>query len=163
MTTRTIKQLGIAYGAEPANITAKIDNVVVYQGTVNTLNAPFPNLPDLNYTVSNELFSWTTDVNFTGPQTLEIDIDGNVNLLVADIVANYTPIQQVSNTTGNISIVSSGPDGFVGFSWPAFGNTYVDGGFVPADGINHDPLAGQWWFVPTVSFVESFTVPQGLE
>ena len=160
MTTRTFKQFGIAFGSQTANITAKIDDAVVYQGPVTTLDESYPSLPNLDYVVSNELFTWTANVDFSGPQTLEISIDENAVLLVADIQANYTPIGNVSN------VQSSGANVYVGFAYNQFGNTYINGELVPSSGINHsEPYNGQWWFqVPSNgNFVENFTVEPGLE
>jgi len=141
MTTRTFRQLGIAFGSQTANITAKINNVVVYQGPVTTLNTPFPVLPNLEYTVTNVLFSWTNDVTYTGPAVVEIQVDADSDLLVAEISANYTPIRDPANVQ---SIISSGPDGFVDLPVSQIGNIYVDGALRPVDHTN--PLIGQYWW-----------------
>lgn len=158
MTTRTFKQYGIAFGPQTANITAKIDDVVVYQGPVETLNELRPALPIEGYTVENAMFSWTTDVAFTGPQVLEITVDsGNADLLVAQIRANYT---QVVIEPGNV--VSSGPDNYVTFPSTQFGNTYVNG---TLQEVVHGDWTGMWWWwVPTSgTFVENFTATPGQE
>jgi hypothetical protein len=157
MTTRTFKQLGIAFGAEPANITAKIDNAVVYQGPITTINEPFPDLPNLSYVVTNELFSWTTDITFSGPQTLEIDVDGTVTLLVTEIRANYTQGEYQGN------IISSGANTYVPFEYTQFGNTYINETL--QGNVVHGNLTGQWWWPlpPNGNFVEEITIIQGLE
>jgi len=159
MTTRTFKQFGIAFGSQIANITAKIDNTVIYQGPVTTLNESYPTLPNLDYTVTNELFTWTTDVNFSGQQTLEISIDEHAVLLLASIKANYSPVP-----IGNTYVQSSGPDGYVALKSDQFGNTYVNGDLVPSASIDHSTLPGLWWFqVPNGgNFVENFTVLPGI-
>jgi hypothetical protein len=165
MTTRTFKQLGQAYGSQTASITAKINNVVVYQGEVTTLNESFPALPNLEITVNNELFTWTADVDFSGSQTMEISIDGNASLLVTELNANYTPIQNTGNV-GNVgNIISSGPNGYVGFAYGQFGNTYIDSNLVPSSSIDHDTLSGPWWFTvpPSGTFIENYTIEPGLE
>jgi hypothetical protein len=141
MTTRTFRQLGIAFGSQTANITAKINNVVVYQGPVTTLNQPFPVLPNLDYTVTNVLFSWTNDVTYTGPAIVEIQVDADSDLLVAEISANYTPFRDPANVQ---SIISSGPDGFIDLPVSQIGNIYVDGSLRPVDHTN--PLVGQYWW-----------------
>lgn len=160
MYPRTFKQMGIAFGSQPLEITAKVDNVVVYQGTVVTLNEPAPSLPNPEYSVTNELFSWTAPVNFEGPQVIEIIVGNGAELLVADLTANYTPLPgDVANT-----IVSSGADGFEIFRWEQFGNTYINGVLQEADSINHSELTGPWWWVlaPGSDFVENINVAKGL-
>lgn len=157
MTTRTFRQKGIAFGNETANITAKIDNVVVYQGSVTTLNEPYPALPNLDYQVDNELFSWTADVAFSGPQVIEITTSGNSILLITALDQNYCPI-----ANGNV-IVSSGANGFMDLKWEQFGNTYINGVLQSSGTINHDTLGGQWWWkiAPNSSFVENVSIEPG--
>lgn len=163
MTIRTFKQLGIAFGSQPANITAKINDVVVYQGPVTTLNEPFPTLPDLSYNVTNELFSWTVpDVAFTGNQAMEISVDSNATLLISVLSANYTPIP-ANPPTDPQTVVSSGPDGFIGFVWQQFGNTYING---VLETVTHTGnLDGMWWWQlpPGGTFVENVNILPGLE
>lgn len=157
MTTRTFKQYGIAFGVQPANITAKIDNVVVYSGPVTTVNEAFPELPDPAYDVTNELFSWTADVNMSGPQVIDINVDGASQLLVAQLSANYTSI---SNVAANVVNVSSGPNVYVDFSYTQFGNTYING---QLQDVNRGDLTGMWWWtVPAGgNFVENITIVAG--
>lgn len=160
MTTRTFKQFGVAFGSQTANITAKIDNNVVYQGPVTTLNETLPTLPNLEYNVSNELFTWTADVNYSGPQVMEISIDSNAALLLAELQANYTPVGNVGNVT------SSGANGYIALNYTQFGNTYINNTLVPSSSIDHSGLyVGQWWFqVPNGgNFIENFTIEPGLE
>jgi hypothetical protein len=161
MTTRTFKQMGIAFGNQPLEITAKVDNVVVYTGTVVTSNEPAPELPDINYSVTNELFSWTADVNFTGPQVIEITVGQSAELLVAQLTANYSPVPNVAAGT----YISSGPDNYVTFNWQQFGNTYINGTLQNVESINHNELPGMWWWklAPGAEFVENVTIEAGLE
>jgi hypothetical protein len=158
MTTRTFKQLGQAYGSQTANITAKINDVVIYQGPVTTLDESFPALPNLDVKVSNALFTWTANVDFSGSQTMEISIDSNASLLIADIVANYNPTVNVGN------VISSGPNVYQTFSYTQFGNTYINGTLYPSLNISHDPLSGAWWFtLPSDgTFIENYTIEPGL-
>jgi len=155
MTTRTFKQYGVAFGSSTANITAKINDVVIYEGPVTTLDESFPSLPDQNYTIDNVLFSWTADVNFSGSQDLEITTDGL--LLLGVLNRNYTPIL---NDVGNI--ISSGPDQFVSFQSTSFGNTYINESL---QSVTHGDLPGMWWWtIPADgTFVENFTVDPGKE
>lgn len=154
MTTRTFKQNGIAFGTTPVNITAKIDNVVVYEGTVETLDGFFPVLPNEEYTVTNTLFSWTTDVDFTGTQIIEVSTSGT--LLLATLTANYSPIAN----TGDV--ISSGADGFVDFRYNQFGNTYINEALQT---VTHGDLVGMWWWELQAgdTFVENVTIEPGLE
>lgn len=154
MTTRTFKQNGIAFGPTPVNITAKIDNVVVYEGTVETLNESFPVLPNSAYTVTNTLFSWTSDVAFSGPAVLEITVDGEV--LLASTSANYTPF------TENGNVYSTGANTFISFTPSQFGNTYIND---TLQSVTHGDLPGMWWWQlqPGDIFVENVTINPGLE
>ncbi len=159
MTTRTFKQYGIAFGSQTANITAKIDNVVVYQGPVTTLDESVPSLPNLGYQVTNELFSWTTDLTFEGPQLLEITIDQNAALLITTIKANYSPI---ANPDKPWKPFSTGPDGYEGIPYSQFGNTYIND---VLQSVTHGPeTEGQWWWSlpPSGVFVENLTINPGV-
>lgn len=160
MTTRTFKQMGVAFGSQPLEITAKVDNVVVYQGTVVTLNEPAPTLPDLNYSVNTELFSWTADVGFSGPQVIEISVGEGAELLVTDLQANYS---WVLSSTSN-TYVSSGPDNYIDFRWQQFGNTYINGVLQDPQTIDHEQLTGPWWWKlpPGSIFVENVTIESGI-
>lgn len=167
MTTRTFRQLGIGFGSQPANITAKINNVVVYQGPVTTLDEPFPALPNLDYTITNVLFSWTNDVTYTGPSVVEIQTDGNSNLQVAELEANYTAIPNpafvnANTTPGVANVISSGPDGFVDLNSLQIGNIYVNGVLQTVD---YSQLNGQyWWQLSSSGTVEiNATITPGLE
>jgi hypothetical protein len=158
MTTRTFKQMGVAYGTQDLEITAKVDNVVVYQGTVVTLNEPMPS--DLSFSVTNELFSWTADIDFSGTQVIEITVsNGTAQLLIADLKANYSWLQ---GNTAN-TYVSSGPNNYVTFTWEPFGNTYINGTLVDSQTIDHTILKGMWWWQlsPGDQFIENVTVNPG--
>jgi len=167
MTTRTFRQMGIGFGSQPANITAKINNVVVYQGPVTTLDEPFPTLPNLDYTVTNVLFSWSEDVTYAGPAVVEIQVDENSDLLVADINANYTAIPNPAfvdaNTTPEVgSVISSGANGFLTLQTSQIGNIYVNGALQT---VSYTPLGGQHWWELTVpdTIVINATIAPGLE
>jgi hypothetical protein len=159
MTTRTFRQQGLAFGPGPgtANITAKIDNVVVYQGPVTT-ETTMPSLPDLEYTVTNTLFSWTANVDFSGNQVIDVTIDDSATLLLAELESNYVLLE---SDTGNIG--SSGPDGFLAFNYTQFGNTYINGSLREVTANAHSDLPGMWWWtVPAGgNFVENITIDAG--
>jgi len=90
MTTRTFIQRGKAYGAVPCTIIAKIDNTVVYEGPVTTVDESLPSEPWIQ--ANTDLFSWTNTVDFQGTQTMEIAVTGSV-LTIATTVANYNSLQ----------------------------------------------------------------------
>ena len=128
MTVRTIQQYGLAYGSETLVITAKVDGSVVYSGPVTTVNEPRPSLPNRSFTVDNVLFSYTVpDVSWTGSQVLEITLETNANLIVAELSANYTSIPGPIGP-GNVPgpNISSGANGFIALQWEQFGNTYIN-------------------------------------
>lgn len=159
MTTRTFRQMGIGFGSQPANITAKINNVVVYQGSVTTLDQPFPVLPNVDYTVTNVLFSWTDDITYNGPTVIEIQADADSEVLVGEINANYTVIPDPANAQ---SYISSGPDGFVDLPVAQIGNIYVGGSLQTVD--HTAPLSGQyWWELTAPAAIEiNTTIKRGL-
>ena len=90
MTTRTFIQRGKAYGAVPCTIIAKINNAVVYEGPVTTVDESLPTEPWIQ--ANTNLFSWTNTVDFQGTQTMEISVTGSV-LTLSTLVANYNSLQ----------------------------------------------------------------------
>jgi hypothetical protein len=167
MTTRTFRQLGIGFGEQPANITAKINNVVVYQGPVTTLNEEFPVLPNFAFKITNVLFSWTEDITYAGPAVVEIQVDENSDLIVAEIDANYNPIPNPAfvnetETPGVANIISSGVDGFLDLQTSQIGDIYVDGTLHTVD--YTPPQSGQhWWELTVADTIElNTTITPGL-
>ena len=105
MTTRTVKMYGLGYGASPAEVTITFDGVVVYDGTVPTVNETLP----INGTqLENEqlicTFEIPVELTGTKPMTCAINLGDCVSF--AKIEANYGVIP-----TANI-VVSNGPDEF---------------------------------------------------
>lgn len=178
MTTRTFKQLGQGFGIIPCTITAKIDGVTVYSGTVPTVNQPLPAGPagvDDGYP---DLFTWTNDVNFAGTQSMEITVTGSP-LLLAAVNANYVP--QVIPVTGKIenpdpnwvptNYESSGPSTYnVIFKESVGDKVYTDPTTnVVIDGIaksvtRNPELTGQrhWLINPGSTFTCQLNVQAGL-
>lgn len=91
---RTIKQLGQGFtnGNGPAEITARINGVVVHDGPIFTVDYDIhrhPAWPMLSDPVTtSELFSWQVDTHFVGEQCLEISVKHG-RVLLTDTVANY--------------------------------------------------------------------------
>lgn len=110
---RTFKQTGLSYGSEPTMIVAKVDGVVVYEGPVATVDAPIPFNSD---TVSNEdLFSWTSAIDFVGTQALEITVVNNTLILgvtFANYVGSGTQEAPVNGTDTAFGIQTTNDDGF---------------------------------------------------
>lgn len=168
MTIRTFKQKGQAYGSSTASIVATVDGVVVYSGTVNTLDQSMPSFPDLENSYGVDLFTWQEDVTFSGTQTLSISVTGS-DLLLTDSVANYITIEDPANPGNYISggadlygqFFNETVDGVV-YSDP-FTNEEIDG--VAQSGPPDASLPGQWyWKIPAGStFTATINVQAGLE
>lgn len=154
MAIRTFIQEGRGYGADPVEITAKINGVVVYQGPVDTVDEPLPPLPGLPSGSDTLIFSWERPIDFSGSVEMEITV-GNGTLLLTDSFANYTP-KKISEDP--VVVVSSGPDEYLSFYFETIDNvTYTDPMQNPKiDGVEvvrdrnfnpADPLEGQWCYV----------------
>jgi hypothetical protein len=113
MLIRTFKQTGLSYGSEPTMIVAKVDGVVVYEGPVATVDAPFPF--DHNDVSGEDLFSWTSAIDFVGTQALEITVVNNalvLTLTLANYIGSGTREAPVSGSDSHFSIQSPNSDGF---------------------------------------------------
>jgi hypothetical protein len=151
MTIRTFKQLGQAYGSSPVQIIAKIDDVEVFNGVVSALDEPVPMLPTDTPIVSQELFSWTADVDFDGTQALEITAIGGT-VLLTDSVANYgTSEIEIPAAPPFPNPVSIGPDAYAPFyanitedTWDVdyLKDVAING--IPLVKDNSPELIGQW-------------------
>jgi hypothetical protein len=92
MTNRTLQFLGLAYGNSAVTITATIDNVVVYNNTVATLNEPL--VDDGTYwTTTNQLFTVENSdqfpIEFAGPRTMSVSVTGGEGIILAHVLSNY--------------------------------------------------------------------------
>jgi hypothetical protein len=141
MPTRTLRQLGRGHGSSPVSIVARIDNNVVYSGTVPTVNEPFPALPNDELSITDTLFSWENTVEFTGQQDLEISVTGG-DLLLADTEANYVNVDDVAQWGGVYYVLDD--QGNVTFSDP-LEQEKIDGVLQP-DLHTQQNLPGQWWW-----------------
>ena len=158
MTVRTFKQNGQGYGSEPVGIIAKIDGVVVFEGTVSEIDAD--QLQNFRDYPGDTIFSWENTVDFSGTAQMEITVTGPGTLVVTDTKANYVP------GPGGIS---SGPDGFAEYY------NYVEEDLIISDpfvdpAVNETPvvrnrhlgtdaqLTGQWWYVVATGVTFTTTV-----
>lgn len=111
MANRTFKQLGMAYGTEPLTIIARIDNVVVYEGTIPTLNQPVQTDPNAN-NFAAQLFTWELDTAFSGTVDMSITIAGEGCLFLTETLANYVQIQNPDSDPDDLKFSNSGADVF---------------------------------------------------
>lgn len=166
MTTRTFKQQGLGYGTEPLTIVAKINGVVAYEGPVTTVDQPLP-AADGSVEDHVALFSWTNTVDFAGSAEVEIAVSGPGTLLIAETLANYSPVF-VTNAEGIVTVVSSGPDEYMSMG-PAdpIENPKIDGVEVTRDrDLNPDNvLTGQWYYKVDgeSTFTGTLQIQQGIE
>jgi hypothetical protein len=144
MTVRTFKQHGQGYGLDPVHVIAKLDGVEIFNGPVDTVDEPFPMLPDPTVDITTTLFSWEDLINFVGTKSLEITVTGG-KLLLTNTLANY----------GIYSFEDESPDSFTAFYQSEdscidpFSNVIISGQPKSAD---HTELSGQWyWTLPAGS------------
>jgi hypothetical protein len=112
MTNRTLQFLGAAYGSDSVTITATIDNVVVFDGTVTTLDQETPETGNVTkpmpvlFAVENSS-QFPTD--FAGSKPMSIAVSGGNCVILDSILSNYT--DQKSTTEyiikGNVSYVNT--------------------------------------------------------
>lgn len=169
MTTRTFIQQGRGYGSEPVTITVKLDNAIIYQGAVDTLDETPPEYFDPTSDIEVTVFSWTQDVAASGTRELEITVHTGA-LLITDTIANYTT---KSNSAPPPQYISSGPDEYLCFYNTTVGDDVIisDPFLSPAiDGIAIErerllddpvPLSGQWTYLVEAGSV--FTTPVGIK
>lgn len=113
MTNRTIQIMGQGYaptGTDPIMITATLSGNTIYSGTIPTLYTS-----DVGHLPTDQvvLFTFEVPMNFSGtvPMSISLDSPVGVDAFFEQVKSNYMPIE--SNATGNITVVSSGPTGFV--------------------------------------------------
>jgi hypothetical protein len=93
MTNRTLQFLGAAYGNSDITITATIDNVVVYNNTVTTLDEEIPLPEDLGNIVFPTLFSVENSdqfpIEFAGARTMSLTVTGGEGIILTNVLSNY--------------------------------------------------------------------------
>jgi len=156
MTVRTFKQLGQGYATEPLTIIASIDNVIVYEGIIPTVDqngSTDPGtIPDI---FGEQLFTWELDTAFSGTVDMSVTVAGPGRLFLTSTLANYVQILAPDSVIEPRYYINSGPDVF-GFFYQKQMEDYVLGDpmtNVKISGVpqttSHGPLAsGQWnWFI----------------
>jgi hypothetical protein len=86
---RNFIQHAIAFGTETAQVTAKIDNAVIFTGAVTPGMPVRPTPPVTPPLVGDEIFSWQEDIAFEGTRSIEISVDSG-SLFLLSITANLT-------------------------------------------------------------------------
>lgn len=139
MVARLFKQQGRGYqSSTPMSITAQIDGVTVYSGTVPTLNQPFPE-PEAGVIFGEDLYTWSIpDMTWTGTQELAITVEGTGIFLLGDTLAQIYP-GAASNYYG--MIFDGSPDPAVG-PYDPLSNVKING--VPQSSYPNPGLDGQW-------------------
>jgi len=106
---RIFQQLARGFGTTDSVVTCVIDGNTVFVGNVFTVNEPVPHpLPNPDYLIDNVAWTWTTEPDFEGSQSLSISVTGSP-LLLAESLANdpYANITDVytgffSDTIANV-------------------------------------------------------------
>jgi hypothetical protein len=109
MANRTFKQLGQAYGSTPVTIVAHVDGTEVYSGVVPTDDQAIPALPNLDISLTSQLFTWEKAIADSGTSVLSVSVTGGA-LVLADTFANYA-----KTWSANVSpktAISTGADGW---------------------------------------------------
>lgn len=157
MTTRTFIQRGKAYGAVPCTIIAKIDNAVVYEGPVTTVDESLPTQAWIQ--ANTDLFSWTSTVDFQGTQTMEIAVTGSV-LTIATTVANYNSLQNPgADHYGTFFYETIGG---IRYQHP-FANVKIDGVAQPVQVDETAPGQGHWNIRPGQVFTTDLRINPGYD
>ena len=155
MTVRTFKQYGQGFGSDPVSIIAKINDVIVFEGDIPTVDEPLPLQPDLIDNFDNVLFSWENTVDFAGTANVEITVGGSGTLMLTATVANYI--------TGNIETSTDVYGSFYSYTeeevaiFDPFTNPKINGVDVVRvrDWVPTTPLDGQWMY--TLASQSTFT------
>lgn len=178
MTVRTFKQQGAVFAPinSNVNLVAKINGQEVFNGSVSTINEPYPinnwtdDVIDLFTWTDETALSSTTNLLVSLSQDLEITVTGGT-LMLRDTLANFCISPSNSNPG---TFVSSGPD-FFGLIYSERYNdtdtmltdplTNVTIDDVPQRARHEDGPMGQWiWKIESGStFTATVTTNNGFE
>lgn len=106
MPIRTVQIKGQGYGSTPAQITVTANANIVFSGTVNTVDQPWPTLPDQAINLNNVLCTFEIDTSFTGeiPMTCAVSVG---TVIFSQIFANYVSIPNPVYTPEQIATLNN--------------------------------------------------------
>jgi hypothetical protein len=165
MTIRTFKQLGQGYGTSPLIVTASINNAVVYQGEIPTVDQPVPSW-DSPGNEGEQLFSWELDTEFAGTVEMSFSVTGDGVLALSDTLANYVgiPNPDPDLVTKKPLNINGGPDVFGSFYQVTMPEYVLGDPFTNVkindviQEIQRGTLYGQWMWTLTAPATFSCTV-----
>lgn len=155
MTNRTVQVQGFAYGANPGEITAIFGGNTVFSGTITTIDAPLPSLPDASLdSAVTELFSFEIPMNLGGQTPMSLSIS-NAQVLLGPIVANYA--NRANTQSQPFTYYSSGPTEFRNVYYPPLNvqpresneyklNVQINGVPQTISPEQQGNLTGSWWW-----------------
>jgi hypothetical protein len=105
---RTMNFYGYAYGNTPVSLTANINGVTVFNGTVNTVDQPLPE-PSVDINDAPVLFTApdTTGlfpIDFAGAYPMSIEVTGGYGIAVKNTYCNYMNYSKSLVEAANSSI-----------------------------------------------------------
>lgn len=106
MPIRTVQIQGQGYGSTPAQITVTANANTVFSGAVNTVDQPWPTLPNLAINLNNVLCTFEIDTSFTGeiPMTCAVSVG---TVIFSQIFANYVSIPNPVYTSAQIDTIDN--------------------------------------------------------
>lgn len=105
MANRTVQILGQGYGANAAEIAVTANGNTVFSGTVNTVDQPLPQLPNLEIELPNILCTFEIDQTFTGQIPMTCLVTAGT-VIFADINANYSAMTNPVYTAEQLAILN---------------------------------------------------------
>lgn len=87
MTDRTFRQHALGFGGNTASVLVQIDNAVIFNGAITTVDQPVPLLPNEEYMLDNIAWTWQADANAQGVFSYVITVNSGT-LLLADTQCN---------------------------------------------------------------------------
>jgi hypothetical protein len=115
-TNRTLQFLGGAYGNSNVTITATIDNVIVFNSTVATLDQEAPSTGDVTkpmpvlFSVEN---SDQFPVDFAGSKSMSVAVSGGDSVILDSVLCNYMLNATASNVANVATINYGNATGFI--------------------------------------------------
>jgi hypothetical protein len=163
-TNRTLQFLGAAYGNSNVTVTATIDNVVVFNSTVATLDQEAPDTADVTkpmpvlFSVEN---SDQFPVDFAGSKSMSVAVSGGdcviLDAVLSNYILNYTfdKVAQLTNATINgTTLTFDSSTGNVDVGLVLLGNVISQGTYITAG-------SDKIWTVSTSQTVGPTTVDAG--